>query len=348
MVALLPLLRLEAEASDGRSICYHCRGFKMGKAISRDRRDFLKHGTMGLAGSTLLARASSARGVGEGSPEPKPGDFIDAHVHVWTDDVQRYPLAEGYTKANMEPPSFTPNDILERARPSGVRRVTLVQMSFYRFDNSYMLDAIRQRPDVFRGIAVVDHESRDPDVQMRKLASQGVRGFRFYPIGESPSRSLDRPGIDKMFACGAQHRLAMCLLINPQDLPAVDRKCEAFPGTPVVIDHLARVGKDGPILESDVRTLCGLARHKHVKVKVSAFYALGKKKPPHEDLISLIRRLYEAFGPQRLMWASDCPFQVENETYEDSISLVRDRLDFLTAEDKEWMLRRTAEETFFH
>jgi predicted TIM-barrel fold metal-dependent hydrolase len=75
---------------------------------------------------------------------------------------------------------------------------------------------------------------------------------------------------------------------------------------------------------------------------------LGKKKPPHLDLAPLIKRVHEAFGPKRLMWASDCPFQVQNETYADSISLVRDRLDFLTPADKEWMLRRTAEETFFH
>ena len=85
-----------------------------------------------------------------------------------------------------------------------------------------------------------------------------------------------------------------------------------------------------------------------VKVKISGFYGLGEKKPPHLDLVALIKRLYEAFGPKRLMWASDCPFQIVGETYEDSISLVRDRLDFVTAEDKEWMLRRTAEQSFFH
>jgi hypothetical protein len=47
------------------------------------------------------------------------------------------------------------------------------------------------------------------------------------------------------------------------------------------------------------------------------------------------------------MWGSDCPYQVQKETYEDGITLVRDHLDFLSAEDKQWILRRTAEETFF-
>jgi predicted TIM-barrel fold metal-dependent hydrolase len=103
----------------------------------------------------------------------------------------------------------------------------------------------------------------------------------------------------------------------------------------------------GPIAENDMQALCALAHYPRVKVKVSAFYALGKKKPPHLDLAPLIKRVHEAFGSKRLMWGSDCPFQVQRETYAESISLLRDHLDFLSTADQEWILRRTAEETFF-
>jgi predicted TIM-barrel fold metal-dependent hydrolase len=62
----------------------------------------------------------------------------------------------------------------------------------------------------------------------------------------------------------------------------------------------------------------------------------------------MIRRLVDAFGPQRLMWASDCPFQVQGEhTYESSIALIRDQIDFLSETDKQWLLRKTAEKVFF-
>ena len=102
-----------------------------------------------------------------------------------------------------------------------------------------------------------------------------------------------------------------------------------------MIDHFARIGMDGTIRDCDVDNLCRLARHKLVSVKVSAFYALGRKKPPYTDLGPMIRRLLDAFGPERLMWASDCPFQVDpGHTYRDSIDLVRERLDFLSAGDK--------------
>ena len=279
--------------------------------------------------------------------------MIDAHEHIWTNDFTKYPLAAPYTSADMKPSVFLPSDILNLARPSGVTRIVLVQMVYYGTDNSYMLDTMRQSPGVFGGIAVVDPEGSAPDVEMRELAQKGVRGFRIYPAGFPADASakvtgwLSGEGIDKMFRCGAKERLAICLLTNPNALEIIDHKCEKYPDTPVIIDHIGRIGASGPITEMEVKALTTLARHPEVKVKVSAFYYLGQRKPPHLDLGPMIKRLLDAFGPKRLMLASDCPFQTVNETYEDSISLVRDHLDFLSNADKEFLLRSTAEEIFF-
>ncbi len=52
----------------------------------------------------------------------------------------------------------------------------------------------------------------------------------------------------------------------------------------MVIDHLCRIGVSGTVAEPDVQALCAMAKHKNVTVKVSAFYALGQKKPPYLDL----------------------------------------------------------------
>jgi predicted TIM-barrel fold metal-dependent hydrolase len=275
-------------------------------------------------------------------------NFIDAHSHVWTPDTARYPLSAGWRRLNMAPASFTPDELMQHARPAGVNRVVLIQMSFYGYDNSYMLDMIRTDPDAFVGVAVIDQDGRRPDLEMRKLKGLGVRGFRIYAKNQPARDWLAGDGMHRMWAAGAHDRLAMCCLIDPAELPALDRMCQNFPETPVVIDHLCRIGAAGPITPEDVRLLCGMARHASVSVKVSAFYALGRKQPPYRDLVPLIRQLYEAFGPERLMWASDCPFQVEGgHSYQASIDLVQSGLDFLSADDKEWVLRKTAERVFF-
>ena len=48
------------------------------------------------------------------------------------------------------------------------------------------------------------------------------------------------------------------------------------------------------------------------------------------------------------MWGSDCPYQLTPpNNYADSVALVRDRIDFVTAEERDWLLRGTAESVFF-
>jgi predicted TIM-barrel fold metal-dependent hydrolase len=220
-------------------------------------------------------------------------------------------------------------------------------MSFYRFDNSYMLDCIRDHPGMFSGVGIVDAAAPSPDQAMKALARRGVKGFRIVP-GSSPQSWLDTEGMETMWKTGAKEKLAMCPLIGPDSLPSVDRMCRKHPETPVVIDHLARIGADGTIRDSDVASLCRLAEHKNVKVKVSAFYALGRKQPPYKDLVPLIRRIFDCYGAKRLMWASDSPFQVVNgHSYEASIALVREGLDFISAEERDWLLGRTAASVFF-
>jgi len=60
--------------------------------------------------------------------------YIDAHSHIWTPDVARYPLAKGFTVDDMKPKSFTAEELLGHCRPAGVGRVNLIQMSFYEFE----------------------------------------------------------------------------------------------------------------------------------------------------------------------------------------------------------------------
>lgn len=304
--------------------------------MSLTRRHFLSQAALGtLAGCTTLE-------------QPEQPSHIDAHVHVWTPDTDRYPLAVGFTKEGMQPASFTPEQLFAHTRPEGVNRIVLIQMSYYGTDNRYMLHVIAKNRHTFRGVAIVDESQPDVADTMVTLGDKGVRGFRIYPGAMPIDAWINSPGMATMWKTAAEQDLAICPLINRDALPLIDKMCERFPDTTVVIDHFARVGMAGSIRESQLHALCRLARHEHTHVKTSAFYALGDKEAPYLDLGPMIRRVRDAFGANRLMWASDCPFQVgEGHTYHDSIALIRDRLSFLTPEDKDWMLRGTAEKVFF-
>lgn len=309
--------------------------------LHRSRRRFLQS-AMALSSTAILARGTSSYAS---NADP---NWIDAHVHVWTPDIAKYPLAKGFSKSDMQPASFTPEELFAHCKPCGVNRIVLIQMSYYQYDNSYMLDVIRKHPGVFSGVGIVDYEAADVVEKMKQLKSGGVKGFRIYPAEGEAARWVDHPGMAKLWKTATQENLAVCPLINPTDLPYIGKLCSKYGDTKVVIDHFARIGISGQIDTAQLDQLCALAKFPNVYVKTSAFYALGKKMAPYTDLLPMIQKVVDAFTPSRLMWASDCPFQVEGgHTYTASIELIRDRADFLSNSDKQSILQKTAEKVFF-
>lgn len=274
--------------------------------------------------------------------------LIDAHVHVWTSDRGKYPLSSNFSEKEVVPAVFDPPILLAEQTGTGVTRTVLIQMSFYQFDNSYMLDVIKADPARFRGVAIVDDSVAGVGERMKDLRGKGVRGFRLYAFPDKVATWGSSEGMQEMWKVGGEDGLAMCCLTDPASLPVIQKMCRKYPDTTVVIDHFARVGMTGEVDQKQLDQLLALAEFKNTYVKTSAFYALGLKKPPYTDLAPMFRQVRDAFGSKRLMWGSDCPYQVQGEhTYKASVALVQEGLDFLPAEEKADIMKGTAEKVFF-
>ena len=274
-------------------------------------------------------------------------------LHVWTADTARYPLAAGYRKEEMKPASFTPEELFKHTKPVGVTRISLIQMSYYGFDNSYMCDVIAKHKGVFVGTAVIDPYGRDP-AAMTALAAKGVRASASC---RNSVRSRLPVGFNRPASRRCSPRRPKTVRRSPvSSIPTPSPNWIAcVANTPRRRSSSITSAASAPTAPSpskDVRALCDLAKHRRVMVKVGAFYALGKKKAPYTDLAGLIGRVVAAYGASRCMWESDCPFQVEGgHTYKDSIELIKSRLivalgrgsRVAAAEDgREVLLRREA------
>ena len=292
--------------------------------------------------------------AGLAAPDPRQPVF-DAHVHIWTPDIAKFPLSPGfYPKDFGKIPSITAEELMAHSKPAGVTVINLVQMTWYGLDHTYILDVIRRYPRNFVGTGIVpafsDATLASPDLTMVELAKGGIYAFRL--LGRknapgAPAQWMDHPGYEKMFTAAARHNLALSFLMGPDDLPELDRMCTRHPDAPVIIDHICRIGVSGQIEEAAVAALCKMARHRRVMLKVGAFYALGAKREPYTDLLPLIRRVVSAFGPERCMWESDAPFQIQKpHSYAASVALIRDHADFLSASDKRHILFNTANRFF--
>jgi len=312
-----------------------------------NRRQILAAATFSAFAATVMRRANAANeppAAGDNDAHP----WIDAHSHIWSTDLTKYPLRDNQTVDVLEPRSFTDEELMAIAMPQGVGRVVLIQhYPHHGYDNSYLIDTWKKHPDRFRIVGQIDSSRPRVDRLMREMLQTGVTGFRIGPRDEQPDW-LAGDGMQLMWKTAAETRQSMCCLINPSNIAETAEWCAKYPDTPVVIDHFARIGGDGMIRDKDVENLCSLAAHKLVRIKISAYYAFGRKMPPYLDLVPMIKSLFDAFGPDRLMWASDCPYQLTvPNTYAASIALIRDHLDFVSMEDRRKLLRTTAESTFF-
>jgi predicted TIM-barrel fold metal-dependent hydrolase len=309
------------------------------------RRHFLATSATAVVAAAAPAGSLAAMAA---APDLAKLPYIDAHSHVWSPDTNRWKLAAGQTVDDLKPRSFTPEELFALAEPERVGRVVLIQHTVYHgFDNTYLLDCWKQYPGRFSIVGMIDDRLPNSGQKLRELLPAGVRGLRITPRVRGDVW-LEGQGMEDLWTTAAETGQSMCCLIDVKEIPKVHAMCQRHSGTPVVIDHFARVGVSGEIRDDDVESLCSLAKNKNVSIKLSAYYALGKKQPPYEDLLPMIRRVFDAFGVERCMWASDSPYQVQPpNNYGASIALIRDLLNGISAGDREWLLRKTAEHVFF-
>jgi L-fuconolactonase len=264
--------------------------------------------------------------------------IIDPHVHVWKHDA-RYPWA----KETKSPPEkdATPEMLLALMRANGVRRTVIIQVIHYRWDNSYAADVLRQYPQYFRGVARVNPENpAAPDDLSRLVEEQGFQGVRVSPAQDATGDWIRGALMPPLWKRCQDLKASMNILTGTSRLPDVAVLVEKFPDLTVVIDHMADCPADRP---DELKKLVALARYPQVFVKVSHTWSVSKLPYPYPDAQQQVKRLYDAFGPQRLMWGTDWPLVEAHCGYAKALAMVRDEMKFLNDEDKSWMLSRTVE-----
>ena len=264
--------------------------------------------------------------------------IIAPHVHVWKHDP-RYPWAKETTR----PPEkdATPEMLLELMRANGVARTVIIQVIYYRWDNIYAADVLRQYPQYFRGVARVNPESpAAADDLSRLVEEQGFQGVRLSPAEDVTGDWIRGPLMPPLWKRCQDLKASMNILTGTSRLPDIGWLVEKFPALTVVIDHMADCPADRP---DELKKLLALARYPHVFVKVSHTWSVSKLPYPYPDAQEQVKRLYDAFGPQRLMWGTDWPMVEAHCGYAKALAMVRDKMKFLNDEDKSWMLSRTVE-----
>jgi predicted TIM-barrel fold metal-dependent hydrolase len=287
---------------------------------------------------TAVAAAIHASARGAVAAGGKPPPVIDPHVHIWRTDP-RYP----WQKEEKDPPKADalPEALLRLMEANGVERTVLVHSIHYRWDCRYVAEVLKAHPGRFMGVCRVNPESDGaPDDLSRWVRDHGFHGVRLSPAANAAGDWInDRPRMDRLLRRAAELQVPLCVFCPTARLPEVTRVLERHHDLDVCIDHLADCPIDRP---DELRKLLALARCPRVFVKISHLWSLSRQPYPYLDTHGLVRRVYDAFGPQRLMWGSDWPQAEGRCAYARALALYRDEIHFFTAEDRRWVLGGTA------
>jgi len=262
--------------------------------------------------------------------------ILDPHVHVWKHDPQ-FPFAQG---ANVPARDAAPETLLDLMKANGVSKTVIIQVIHYKYDNSFLSSVLKRYLGTFQGVCRVDPLDPAAPDHLSKHTADGFRGVRISPAANASGDWFNGPLMPPLWKRCADLKVPMTVLAPIGRMPQVAAQLEKLPDLTVVIDHMADCPVDQP---AELEKLIALQRYPNVFVKISHTWSLSKQPYPWLDAQEHVKRLHHAFGPQRLMWATDWPIIEGNSTYDKALTVVRDEMKFLNDDDKRWMLSKTIE-----
>jgi predicted TIM-barrel fold metal-dependent hydrolase len=199
-------------------------------------------------------------------------------------------------------------------------------------------------------------DRRDPRLEsvMRILGdSPFARGYRVMPVWTPDEAEVFvGGGYDELFALAEDIGMPICLVI-PGWVHHLPRYLERYPDLTFVVDHCG-IPREDAVPTSDLggRTrleyfdvVLQLAEHPNVALKWGHAQRLFEATDhPYEPIRPYLRRAIDAFGADRLLWASDASV-IWDHTWSDTLTYLRDDPE-LSRDEKEWILGRTARRIF--
>jgi predicted TIM-barrel fold metal-dependent hydrolase len=235
----------------------------------------------------------------------------DAHCHVFG-PPERFPYAAGRPYTPAEP---APKERLAALHAHlGLSRAVIVQATPHGADNRAVLDAIAARGGACRGVALVDAEVTDGELEA--LHAGGVRGVRFNfvrHLGGAPDPAFFDRTVHRVKGLGWHVELHF----DAEDIGTHRELLRRMP-VPYVIDHMGRVKSHGGLDQPPLKMLLELLRDERAWTKVSGAERVSASgKRPFHDAIPIARAIIEA-APDRVLWGTDWPHpNVPNEMPDD-------------------------------
>jgi L-fuconolactonase len=230
---------------------------------------------------------------------------VDAHHHFWRTAAQEQPSRGGALAADFEPHHLAP--LLDEA---GIDATVLVESADTAQENDRLAAYAAAFPrvaGVVGWLPLADAAAARAELARADRARWcGVRCL----VGREPLPWLRTPECVALLEELAALRLAWDVVpVTDEQTAAVVEVARRVPGLRIVVDHLARPPLDTGDAGAWAARLATLAACENVALKVSVGIDVLTAWPRWQpaDLAPYVAGAVEAFGPRRLMIASNWP-----------------------------------------
>lgn len=242
---------------------------------------------------------------------PPPGTLVDTHVHLFSRDQARFPY---HPDSPYKPPAEPLEEYVEFVRQARIAHTVIVHPEPYQDDHRYLEYCFEHEPSrgFFKGTCLFDPIAPATPGRMEALTKKlpgrivalrvhETRDAKLPPTTTGPirDRDLNSPAMLATWRKAHDLGLAMQMHFIPGHAPRIRTLASQFRDMPVVLDHLGRAAQGTPAEYEDVLRLADLPR---VFMKFSGLSYSSKETAPFRDVQPIVRRIFQAFGPDRILW----------------------------------------------
>jgi predicted TIM-barrel fold metal-dependent hydrolase len=281
----------------------------------KTRREFLK--SSGTAGAALLAGVEAAAMTAR---------IIDCHTHFY--DPTRPEGVPWPAKGTPLYRRVLPDDWMAVAGPHGVTETIVVEASPWVEDNQFLLDLAAKDKRLLGIIGNLDPVSPDFAGHVKRFAANPLyRGIRIASAKAAlPENAAAYAAALKQLA---EHGLVLDVNGGPATPGIAATLAKQQPDLTVIINHCGNPGDAAKPLPEVWKTgVAAAAAQPNVFCKVSALVEgvrgePGKAPTDPSYYRPILDTLWEAFGPERLIYGSNWPVSDRGAPYGTVIEIVK-------------------------
>lgn len=289
-----------------------------------------------LGASALLAVGCATK------PAPRAaGPVVDTHLHCFAGaNDGRFPY---HARAPYRPgPATTPEHLLACMEGAGVDYAVVVHPEPYQDDHRYLEHCLAVGKGRLKGTALVFCDRPGSMEQLPALAKRlPIVAARLHAYAPDRLPPFGKPEVRALWKMAADIGLAMQIHFEPRYAPGYEPLIREFPETTVIIDHLGRPLQGTP---EEHEVVVGWSRLKNTMMKLSGYPA--PTEYPHRDIGPVIRRLADAYGPDRMIYGGGFGPEATGASYRAARERARSFIAHLSAADQAKVLGGTAARLF--